>query len=36
VVADSNLVRGALADAPRRDTTMTQILCQATLSATRD
>src|ERR1700724_2957630 len=23
---DSNLVRGALADAPRRDTTMTQIL----------
>ena len=24
--ADSNLVRGALADAPRRDTTMTQIL----------
>src|SRR6188474_721874 len=24
--ADSNLVRGALADAPRRDTTMTQLL----------
>src|ERR1700740_144043 len=24
--SDSNLVRGALADAPRRDTTMTQLL----------
>src|SRR5713226_6830633 len=26
VLGDSNLVRGAFADAPRRDTTMTQIL----------
>src|ERR1700754_4285215 len=34
---DSNLVRGALADAPRRDSTMTrETLTQATLSATRD
>ncbi|WP_197083264.1 hypothetical protein [Afipia felis] len=32
----SKLVRGAFADAPRRDTTMTQNLTQATQSATRD
>jgi hypothetical protein len=29
-------VRGAFADAPRRDTTMTQNLTQATQPATRD